>query len=143
MKSEQPTLLDQLGGETALRRIIDRFLDQVFTDPLIGFFFAQADQQRVRDKEFEFAAMHLGGARSYSGRPLAVAHAQHPITGGHFMRRLQILKETLDEFDVPSSVKEHWVAHTERMRSQVTEQKGSDCGAAGVFEKWQPWSDES
>ena len=139
MTNERQTLLDDLGGEAVLRRVIDRFLDQVFADPLIGFFFANADHERVREKEFEFAAMHLGGRRSYSGRPLAVAHSTYPITGGHFMRRLQILKETLAEFSVSASVYTHWVAHTERMRDQVTDQQGSECAGGGKAEQWRPW----
>jgi truncated hemoglobin YjbI len=48
----------------------------------------------------------------YSGRELAAAHAAHRIFEGQFSRRLTILKETLEEFGVPSSVREHWLAHT-------------------------------
>ena len=33
------TLFDERGGEEALRRLIDRFVDKVFDDPMIGFFF--------------------------------------------------------------------------------------------------------
>ncbi len=121
------TLYDQLGGEAPLRAIIERFVDQVFEDPMIGFFFARASRERIKDKEFEFAAAHLGGPVVYSGRPIAQAHAAHPIMGGHFMRRLEILRQTLLEFRVPEAVFEHWVAHTEGLRSAVTKHQGSDC----------------
>ncbi len=121
------TLFEQIGGEPQLRRIIDTFVDRVFEDAMIGFFFAQVDRQRVKDKEYEFAAAHLGADIQYTGRPIATAHARHPIMGGHFMRRLQILKDTLDEFGVPQQVREHWVQHTEKLRPAVTEHQGSDC----------------
>lgn len=121
------TLFQQLGGEPVLRRVIERFVDRVFDDVMIGFFFAQADRKRIKEKEYEFAAAHLGAQVVYTGRPIATAHARHAITGGHFLRRLQILKETLAEFSVPSAVVEHWVAHTERLRPAVTAHQGSDC----------------
>ncbi len=119
---------EQIGGEVRLRAIIDRFLDRVFADPMIGFLFSRVDQRRVRDKEYEFAAVHLGADLKYTGKPLPQAHRPHPILEGHFMRRLQLLKETLAEFEVPEEVVEHWVAHTERLKSSVT--RPGDCRSA-------------
>ncbi|MEZ4372598.1 MAG: group 1 truncated hemoglobin [Polyangiaceae bacterium] len=106
-----PSLFEQLGGEPKLRAIIDRFVDRVFDDIMIGFFFRRANRDRIKAKEYEFAAAHLGADVEYTGRPLAEAHAAHPIMGGQFLRRLKILEEVLDEFEVPPEVKRHWVLH--------------------------------
>jgi hemoglobin len=122
-----PTLFERLGGEAALRAIIERFVDRLFEDPMIGFFFTKASRQRIKDKEYEFAAAHLGANVEYTGRPLTEAHSTHPIMGGHFMRRLEILKQTLREFAVPQAVFDHWVRNTERLRSAITSHEGSDC----------------
>jgi hemoglobin len=121
------TLFDELGGEQALRRIIDRFVDKVFDDPMIGFFFRAASRERVKEKEYEFAARHLGANLPYTGRPLREAHAAHPIMGGQFNRRLQILKDTLAEMHVPESVRAHWVENTEKLRAQITGDAGNAC----------------
>src|SRR5690606_33970008 len=59
-------------------------------------------------------------------------HSAHAIMGGHFMRRLEILKQTLAEFDVPSGVVEHWVANTEKLRSSITRERGSECTGCSV-----------
>ena len=123
----EPTLFDELGGEPVLRRIIDRFVDRVFDDVMIGFFFRNASRERIKAKEYEFAAHHLGAAIEYTGRPLAAAHGRHPIMGGQFMRRLQILKETLEEFSVPERVREHWIRHTEELRPLITRDEGGRC----------------
>jgi hemoglobin len=120
-------LFDELGGEPALRRVVDVFVDRIFDDVMIGFFFRNASRERVKDKEYEFAARHLGANVVYTGRPIRDVHAAHPIMGGQFNRRLQILKETLEELGVPSAVREHWLAHTEALRSQVTRNAGDDC----------------
>jgi hemoglobin len=118
---------EQLGGEPALRAIIDRFIDRVFADQMIGFFFARVDRQRIKDKEYEFAAAHLGGGVAYTGRPLPVAHGHHPIMGGHFMRRIQILRETLSEFGVANDLQERWLAFNQELQPVITASPGSEC----------------
>lgn len=122
----EPSFFEQLG-EARLRAIIDRFVDRVFDDVMIGFFFRNAKRERIKEKEYEFAARHLGADIPYTGRTIREAHAAHPIMGGQFMRRLQILKQVLAEFDVPAPIVEHWVKHTEQLRSAVTRDPGGEC----------------
>ncbi|HEX3777597.1 MAG TPA: group 1 truncated hemoglobin [Polyangiaceae bacterium] len=117
-------------GEAKLHAIVDRFVDRMFDDVMIGYLFRAADRTRVKDKEYEFAAEHLGAEIAYSGRPLASAHRTHRITGGQFMRRLQILKETLAEFDAPEAVRRHWLDHTLALREQITQNALDQCDPA-------------
>lgn len=121
------SLFEQAGGEHGVHAIIDDFVERIFSDPMIGFFFGKVAKERIKAKEYEFAAGHLGAGVAYTGRPLPHAHSAHPITGGHFMRRLQILKETLLDHAVPSPVIDHWLEHSERMRPFITQQAGSTC----------------
>ena len=123
----ESTLFEQLGGEPVLRSIIGRFVDRMFTDPMIGFFFRKADRQRVKDKEYELAAQHLGAPVVYTGRPIQQVHAVHPIMGGQFSRRLEILRQTLVEAGAPAAVIAHWVAFTESLRSMVTRDASGEC----------------
>jgi len=110
-----------------LRQIIDRFIDRVFDDVMIGFFFRNARRERIKQKEYEFAAQHLGAGIPYTGRPIDETHRAHPIMGGQFARRLTILKETLEAAKVPDHVKQHWLAHTESLRPLVTADVGREC----------------
>jgi hemoglobin len=130
---QQQTLFEELGGEPVLRRIIDRFVDRVFDDLMIGFVFRAADRARVKDKEYEFAAQHLGAAVVYSGRAIEEAHRAHRILGGQFLRRLTILKETLAEFAVPERVREYWLAHTLSLMPLVTRNNSGECDADGAL----------
>ena len=123
------SLFEELGGEPVLRQIIDRFVDRVFDDVMIGFFFRNARKERIKQKEYEHAAEHLGAGAPYTGRPLTEAHRAHPIMGGQFNRRLMILEETLDAFHVPEHVKQHWLAHTEALRPQITADGSQECDA--------------
>jgi hemoglobin len=121
------TLYDLLGGEPALRRIIERFVDRVFDDVMIGYLFRNADRERVKQKEFEHAAEHLGGPIRYTGRPLAQAHAPHRVRSGQFMRRVQLLKETLAELEAPAPVVDHFIAHTLALRPLITDGDDGVC----------------
>ncbi|MBK7579947.1 MAG: group 1 truncated hemoglobin [Myxococcales bacterium] len=114
-------------GEARLRAIIDRFVDRVADDVMIGFFFKNVDRARLKQREYEHAARHLGADVPYTGRPLDVAHAPHPIMGGQFMRRLVLLKTTLEEHAVPAHIIEHWITHTERLRPLVTRDTDGEC----------------
>jgi hemoglobin len=128
---------EQLGGEVALRRIIGEFIDRVFADRMIGFFFRNADRARIKELEYQMAAAFLGAQVKYQGRPLGQAHAKHPIMGGHFARRKQILKETLEFHGVPEPIKAAWLQHTENLRALITKQTGSDCDPVEVRRKLQ------
>lgn len=121
------TLFERLGGEPVLRSIVSSFVDRMFADPMIGFFFRKASRERVKDKEYELAAQHLGAAVEYTGRPIQQVHAVHPIMGGQFARRLEILRQTLLEAGAPDAVVRHWIAHTESLRSMVTRDPSGEC----------------
>jgi truncated hemoglobin YjbI len=125
--SAPPSLFDELGGEPVLRGIVSRFVDAMFTDPMIGFFFRNADRARIKAKEYELAAEHLGGGVRYSGRPLQTAHAPHRIMGGQFARRLALLESTLRDAGAPSRVLGHWLAHTNSLRGLITADATSEC----------------
>ena len=124
------TLYEQLGGEERLRQIIDTFIDRVFDDRMIGFFFRKVDKRRIKEMEFQLTARFLGADMEYQGRPLDEVHAKHPIMGGQFARRQQILKETLDDCDVPRHIRDAWIEHNEGLRHLITGDAGSDCDPA-------------
>ncbi len=120
------TLFDQIGGD-ALRAVIEDFYDRIFADIMIGFLFHGKDRQRLVDKEWEFAARMLGADVKYTGKPIRKAHARSPILGGHFERRLQLLKDVLADHNVAQPVRDKWIEHTLALRAQVTGDKGSEC----------------
>lgn len=121
------SLFDKLGGEPKLREIVNTFIDRVFEDRMIGFFFRHADRARIKKFEYQLAAKFLGAPVEYQGRPLNLAHAKHPIMGGHFARRRQILKETLELYQVPEEIMRAWLEHTDALRSLITPQLDSTC----------------
>ena len=114
-------------GEERLRAVIEAFVDRMFDDLMIGFFFRSASRERIKEMELQHAAEHLGGPVTYGGRPLDKAHAPHRIMGGHFERRKKILDDTLREHGVSEAIRERWMAHLETLRPLVTKDAGSEC----------------
>jgi hemoglobin len=127
MTGDSISLFERLGGEAKLREIIDAFIDRVFADRMIGFFFRNADRARIKELEYQLTAEFLGAAVKYSGRPLSEVHANHPIMGGQFARRRQIFKETLELFQVQEEIKTALLSHTDALRPLITAESGSDC----------------
>lgn len=126
---------DRIGGEAPLRAIIDDFVDRIFDDVMIGFLFARASRDRVKEFEYQHAAEHLGAPVRYEGRPIAQAHARHPILGGHFDRRLTLLRETLRDHGVPDDIAQRWIDYHQSMRAQVTADPDSNCNDAAATER--------
>lgn len=119
-------------GEVKLRAVITEFYARVFPDIMIGFLFQGKDRARLIEKEYEFSARLLGADIPYTGRPMRAAHAQSPILGGHFERRLQILRETLRDLDVDPEVTRVWLDHSQALRPQITRDRGSECKDTAV-----------
>ena len=133
MKSSE--LFDKIGGD-ALRAVITDFYSRIFGDMMIGFMFQGRDRQHLIDREWELVAALLGAPGvTYTGRPMRTAHAQHTIFGGHFERRLQILRETLRDHAVDPAVQEEWIDHTQALRDQITRDKGSECKDTGEADR--------
>lgn len=134
-------LFDKIGP-LKLQAVIDDFVDRVYADTMIGFFFANFDRDRLKKHEFQFAATALGADIRYEGRPIRTAHAQHRIMGGQFNRRLTIFAETMRDHEVPDEIVQHLLAHTEKLRPLVTAQPAQACihtdPGGALITAWKP-----
>jgi hemoglobin len=108
-----------LGGEPVLSAIIDTFVERVMVDPMIGFFFRHVDISRLKKLEYQHAAHFLGAPVKYEGRDLNKAHRRHAIMGGHFDRRLQILRDVLRDFEVQPEIQTAWIEQQLSLRETI------------------------
>lgn len=112
-----------------LRTAVTEFYRRVFDDVMIGFMFAGKDRARLIQFEVELAANIVGiPGIPYTGRSMRAAHAQHTIFGGQFERRMKLLKDVLEEQGFDEEARRTWLAHTESLRSQITRDRGAECG---------------
>jgi hemoglobin len=129
------TYFEELGGEALVSAIIDDFVERIFADTMIGYLFARASKERVKRFEYEHAAEFLGAKVTYSGRTLRDAHGKHPIMGGHFGRRRQILKQTLEAHGVPAHIVAAWLAHQDALKDEVTTDPVTQCNQEAATSK--------
>lgn len=130
-------LFDRIGADR-LRAVIEDFYSRIFGDVMIGFLFEGKDRGRLVEMEYQFTAQLLGADLKYTGRSMREAHAHSPIFGGHFERRLQLLRETLRDHAVDPEVQQAWIDHTLSLRAQITPDKGSECKDTSVVKAPNP-----
>jgi hemoglobin len=118
--------MDSIGGEDRLRSLIEAFVERVASDFIIGFMFEGRDLARICAHEFEWASAHFGSETQYTGRPLGQVHKPLKINGGHFRRRIAILRTVLTESGVSQELIDHWIAREEAMASVIVSTE--DCG---------------
>jgi len=114
--SAQPTErvvpYDLIGGEDALRRIVDRFYVIMDTDPEAAAIRAMHgdDLGPIRDKLFDFLSGWLGGPPLYSRRTgsVCLTHAHAPFAIGDAERDawLMCMRHALKDEGVAEDVRE-------------------------------------
>ncbi len=95
------SLYDRLGGREGIRMVVDAFYDHLLDDPTLAPFFADADMEYLRQTQTTFLCDAAGGPEHYDAAPPRDAHLDIPFTPAHIQRTLEILEETLDDYDIP------------------------------------------
>lgn len=124
------TPFERLGGEAVLRPIIERFVERMFDDRIVGFLFVRSDRARVAQHEYEHTAKVLGATLPYTGRAIPELHRPLRINNGQFRRRLALLRQELERGGVPHDISALVIEAQERMQKLITD--GTDCGVTDV-----------
>lgn len=128
MSAAAGSLFERSGGEPVWRAVMATFFERVFDDVMIGYLFMGQDRARLEAREFELAARALGATSvHYAGRPLREAHRRHTILGGHFERRLVMLREAMQAHGVPQEAQDALLSHNRSLRHLITANEGSQC----------------
>jgi hemoglobin len=95
--TNQQTLFERLGGESAVDTAVDVFYRKVLRDDRIRHFFDTVDMERQHMKQKAFLTMVFGGPNHYTGRDMRTAHAGMNLTEEHFDAVVEHLAGTLKE----------------------------------------------
>jgi hemoglobin len=113
------TPYEAIGGEAAVRAVLQTLYDQLFVDPIVGFLFEGRDKAHLVEQQLAFTCRFLGGPQRYTGKPLPEAHASLPLLPGHFDRRHRLLELALERHAVPPAVRKVWLDVDESLRGSV------------------------
>jgi hemoglobin len=92
-------MFDRYGGFTSVSRIVSSFYDRVLDSPIMGPYFTGVDMKRQIDHQTKFIAFLMGGPASFSDEQLKAVHQRMDITEEAFKEMLELLTETLEDFD--------------------------------------------
>ena len=94
------TLYDQLGGFSAVRKLVSDFYDRVLDEEKIASFFRDTEMSKLIDHQTKFFATLLGGPVSYTDEQLRKLHTSMGIQDHHFDVILDLVQETLEDHDI-------------------------------------------
>ena len=93
-------MYDQLGGFSAVRKLVSDFYDRVLDEEDLAPFFNDTDMANLIDHQTKFWATLLGGPASYTEEQLHTIHASMGIRDHHFDLIIDLVSETLEDHDV-------------------------------------------
>ena len=90
------SIYDALGGEPAIRAVVDDLADRLAADDLLGPLFEGVDREALQRHRVSYLAAVLGGPEQYLGQSMRDAHKPFRLTDAHMERFLQLAGEALD-----------------------------------------------
>ena len=117
----QKSLYDRLGGETAIKAVVDEFVANVGADTRINKYFANANLDRLKGHLVNQIGQASGGPQQYTGRDMKTAHAGMGIDEPAFNALVEDLVKALDKFSVPEPEKNELLAILGPMKGDIVE----------------------
>jgi hemoglobin len=111
-KKPARSLYDRLGGEAAIRAVVDDFVPRAASDEKVNFTRKgipghewQATPENVaklKERLVQFIGVATGGPQKYEGKDMVSAHKGMQITDAEFDALAADLKASLDQLNVPA-----------------------------------------
>lgn len=139
----KPSLYERLGGDEALRRIVDDFIERAIADPrvnwerkgvrrggVLGIGSESAEWKATPDRLAkvklhmqQFLAVATGGPAKYDGRGMKELHAGMQIANPEFDATVGAMQASLDRLGVATAEQKELLAILESTRPQVAEKR--------------------
>jgi hemoglobin len=117
------SLFERLGGEAAIKAVVDDFVANVAADTRINSFFGGVDIPRLKKLLVEQICAGTGGPCTYTGRDMKTTHKGMGVADKDFNALVEDLDKSLVKFKVPAQEKKELVAILAPMRKDIVEKK--------------------
>ncbi|NQV60268.1 MAG: group 1 truncated hemoglobin [Alphaproteobacteria bacterium] len=91
---------ERYGGFARINRLVMAFYVKVLDSPVLSKYFEAIDMRRQIDHQTKFIASLMGGPASFTNQELERAHARFTINRAEFDEMLELLQETLEDFEL-------------------------------------------
>jgi len=124
------SLYERLGGEAAIKAVVDDFVGRAAANPKVNFtrkgtsaeWTASAENvARLKARLVQFISMATGGPHKYEGRAMKPVHAGMGITEAEFGALAGDLIASLDKFKVPQKEKDELIAIVASTKKDIVE----------------------
>lgn len=121
----RPSLYERLGGVFAIAVVVDEFIDRVMESPALNANpLVDEAHHRVPPAGFKYLVTEqlcaaAGGPQRYTGRSMRDSHQHLRITTGEWQAFMDILKRTLDKFQVPLAEQSEIFAIVESTKGDI------------------------
>ncbi len=93
------TIFEKYGGFSSISRVVMSFYDKMLDSSVTSPFFDGIDMKRLIDHQTKFIATVMGGPASYTKEQIERVHLHLGITEPAFEEALELLRETLEDFE--------------------------------------------
>jgi hemoglobin len=97
------SIYDSIGGEPAVRAVVDDLYARLLADRQLAAFFTGTDLQRLKAHQRAFIAAAIGGPEIFAGPDMAAAHAGLVIGDDDFDAVVAHLVGSLTALGVPEN----------------------------------------
>lgn len=126
----RPSLYERLGGVFSIAVVVDEFIDRVMESPTLNAN-PKVDEahHRVPPAGFKYLVTEqlcaaAGGPQRYTGRTMRDSHVHLEIIEPQWQAFMDILKRTLDKFQVPLAEQSEIFAIVESTKGEIVVAQG-------------------
>jgi len=96
------TIYERVGGFASVRKVVSSFYEKALESDLIAHHFEQIEMSKLIDHQTRFVSFLMGGPASYTDEHIEHVHSRLGITLTEFDEMVELLTETLEDFELGS-----------------------------------------
>ena len=132
------SLYERLGGEAALKAVVDDVVARAAADTRINAKFARTDIPRLKFHLVKQLCAVTGGPCKEIGRSPEKIHNHMEVTAGEFDAFVEDLVATLDKFNVPAAEKNELLGILGPLKPKIVEVPQSSATGTALPQKFKP-----
>lgn len=113
------TLIDRLGGPSAVEAVVADLSDRILEHPELKGYFAGLDYGAIVEHRGAYMVAILGGPEQYSGVSMRQAHQHLGLSHAHMDMFLELLEATLRDAGVSQLDIAHVCKEVDRLRPAI------------------------
>lgn len=127
-----PELWAALREGQLLIEILDDFYTRVYEDPRLSSFFAETDEDWIRQKQYNFLRSKFTGEKIFFGNRPRRAHHWMVISDELFDHREALMRSCLRDAGLSERLVERWMAYEGAFRKQIVKSEPIPLKVGGV-----------